>query len=282
MATSPLDIPPGLFNPSGIVERPPGLTDDQWRTIQFYLDNPELANIVPQAPGGKLPVGGTSPSPPGTGIPLDPTKVPTNISGGIIPGTETGLANNPAAVGSFLGSGAKASTLALSDWLLPAISAGAGLGGALIQKSAADNATKAQSDAADKAVALTEKMYNQDRADMAPYRNIGAYSLSQLGHLTGMPPTFGTDAVASATQAANQPATTPQVSRWTAITDNNPATHPAPRTIQLPAELQTLRDLGATQQTASSFVRMRAPDGEEADVHPSEVGLFLQHGATRV
>jgi len=102
---------------------------------------------------------------------------------------------------------------------LPAIiSAGSAVGGALINKSANDNATKAQSDAADKAVALTQQMYEQDRADMAPYRNIGAYSLGQLGHLTGMPSDFGTQAVAEATQprtAVPRPtAEQPHLSVW--------------------------------------------------------------------
>ncbi len=166
---------------------------------------------------------------------------------------------------------------------LPAIIAGgSAIGGALIGKSASDNATEAESDAADKAVALTKDMYEQDRADYAPYRNLGAFSVGELGSLVGMPKDFGTQAVDAATQprtAVPRPATTPHVSPWTAITDNNPETRPelAPR-----PEFQSLRDLGAQQQSASSFVRMRAPNGEEEDVDPREVPFFQAQGAMRL
>ena len=174
------------------------------------------------------------------------------------------------------------STSWLKDYLGTIIGAGTALGGALIQKSSSDKATDAQTDAANKAVALTEKMYEQDRADYAPYRNIGAFSLGQLGHLTGMPPDFGTKAVSEATapRTAVQRAPTtsnaqPTPSVWGRITSmENPA-------VSLP-EFQSLRDLGAQQQSASSFVRMRAPDGEEADIPPHEVALFESHGATRI
>jgi hypothetical protein len=80
-----------------------------------------------------------------------------------------------------------------------------------------------------------------------------------------------------------QGAQAPHVSPWTAITDNNPATRPtaAPAPQAMP-ELRTLRDLGAQQQTASSFVRMRAPNGEEADVPSHEEQLFTAQGAQRL
>lgn len=168
---------------------------------------------------------------------------------------------------------------------LPAIiSAGGAVGGALIGKSASDNATEAQTDAADQSLALTEKMYEQDRADYAPYRNLGAFSVGELGHLTGMPKDFGTQAVQQATATpATTAAPAPHQSLWDRIVarDHQPAAAESEVTRAAP-EFQTLRDLGATQQTASSFVRMRAPNGEEADVPSHEAALFEAQGARRM
>lgn len=204
------------------------------------------------------------------------------VTGGILPGTEAGLA----------ASAPSASTSLLSQWLVPAIQAGAGFGGALIQKRASDNAVKAQTEAADKALELTKQQYEQDRADYAPYRNLGAFSLGQLGHLVGMPENYdfgskqfwGTigDALSGPLRGA-QPAITPSASPWVASSTAPPIPQAAPQSDPraLP-EFQSLRDLGARQQTSSSFVRMRAPNGEEEDVHPSEVPIFAQHGAVRV
>lgn len=167
---------------------------------------------------------------------------------------------------------------------IPAIiAAGAGVGGALINKSASDNATEAESEAADKAIQLTKEMYEQDRADFMPYQNLGAYSVGQLGHLVGMPENFGQQAV----QQATTPTARTAVPREPmSLLDRGRAFAEQAQTRRAEQEpsslLHTLRDLGAARQTASSFVRMRAPNGEESDVDPREAALFEAQGARRI
>jgi hypothetical protein len=261
----------------------------------------EWRNIVPPAPGGGLSTSGESEQPnypsSGTGVPLGPgglTQTSSTTPAGVIPSSQ--IPNAASAVpGQVASQGAsqilKPSTSWLSKWLtpevlVPAASAGSGVVGSLIERSAANKATDAQTEAADKSLALTEKMYEQDRADYAPYRNIGAYSLSQLGHLTGMPPDFGTQAVEDATQPRTAipraPGGVPQPAQ--SEMSLNPLAGPPDvvGNITRSPEFQSLRDLGAKQQSASSFVRMRAPDGEEADVDPREVAMFERAGARRI
>jgi hypothetical protein len=169
---------------------------------------------------------------------------------------------------------------------IPAIiSAGAGVTGAILSNNANNNATEAQSDAADKAVALTEKMYQQDRADYEPYRTLGSFAVGELGNRVGMPENFGTQAVADAVGGAlertptgplptQQPTNLGDRARQ-ALEQQRAQRYSMP-------EFQSLRDLGAVQQNASSFVRMKAPTGEVEEVDPRHVAMFEAQGATRV
>lgn len=54
------------------------------------------------------------------------------------------------------------------------------------QAGASTQSAGIQSAAADKALALQGQIYNQNRSDLAPYRNIGGSALSQLGYLFGL------------------------------------------------------------------------------------------------
>ena len=110
--------------------------------------------------------------------------------------------------------------------------------------------------------------------------------MGELGHLVGMPKDFGGAAVDTATTAAPRTATprTTPIQEPTSLADRVRSALDAKRAeaaVRAP-EMQSLRDLGAQQQTSSSFVRMRAPDGEEADIPSHEVPLFQRAGAMRV
>ena len=61
------------------------------------------------------------------------------------------------------------------------------IGGALIGSSASRSASSAQSDAANQSNATQQRMYDQTRADNAPWRQAGSTALGQLGSLTQLP-----------------------------------------------------------------------------------------------
>ena len=73
--------------------------------------------------------------------------------------------------------------ISASAWLL----GGAALGSALIGSSAAKSASSAQGDAANQSNATQQRMYDQTRADNAPWRQAGSTALGQLGNLTQLP-----------------------------------------------------------------------------------------------
>lgn len=61
-----------------------------------------------------------------------------------------------------------------------------GLAGSAIQSSAASSAAKSQQNAANTATSDTLQMYNQSRADLAPYREAGDAASNQLSYLLGI------------------------------------------------------------------------------------------------
>lgn len=65
---------------------------------------------------------------------------------------------------------------------------GVNIGGALLSQNATNKALDTQTAAGDKALALQEKMYNQSRADLAPYRESGNAANAKLSQLMGLAP----------------------------------------------------------------------------------------------
>lgn len=66
------------------------------------------------------------------------------------------------------------------------IGAGAGLGGALIQSHSTSKAVDAQTDAANKQLALQREVFNKQQENEAPWRNVGASAIGSLGGLLGL------------------------------------------------------------------------------------------------
>jgi hypothetical protein len=69
---------------------------------------------------------------------------------------------------------------------IPALIGAAGTtAGALISSHAANNATDAQTNAANQQLGLARDVYSQQRSDLAPYRNLGYGALGNLARWTG-------------------------------------------------------------------------------------------------
>ena len=66
------------------------------------------------------------------------------------------------------------------------IGAGAGLIGAGIQAHQTGKAVDAQTDAANKQLALQREIFNQQQANEAPWRSVGANAITSLGGLLGL------------------------------------------------------------------------------------------------
>lgn len=82
-------------------------------------------------------------------------------------------------------------------WGFAAVAA-ATLGGAVVMSNAAGDASKAQTAGADKALSVQERIYNQDRQDLAPWRATGSNALKMLADSIGI---NGPEGNASATSA---------------------------------------------------------------------------------
>lgn len=162
------------------------------------------------------------------------------------------------------------------------IAAAGSVASAAIQSRAAGRAADTQSRAAQDAIERSRQIYEQQRADQAPYRNAGASAVTTLGGLMGLPMSSG-DAnplPAAAPRAPQDMPAGPQETGWQAI--RNRLTNMPPGS--------SLQDLGnrvqtAQAQTGSSYrrsVRLQAPDGEIADVPEEDADFFLSRGARRV
>jgi hypothetical protein len=74
---------------------------------------------------------------------------------------------------------------------MPLVSAASGLVSAGIGAGAAKSAAQTQADAAKQANDMLWNMYQQNRADLAPYRTVGYGALADLTNLTANPLTYG-------------------------------------------------------------------------------------------
>lgn len=66
------------------------------------------------------------------------------------------------------------------------IGAGAGIGGALISSHATGKAVDAQTQAAEKQIALQREIFNKQQENESPWRNVGASAIGSLGGLLGL------------------------------------------------------------------------------------------------
>lgn len=66
------------------------------------------------------------------------------------------------------------------------IGGGAAVGSAAIASRGQSKAADKQAEAIEKGIALQREMYQQDRADMAPYRGLGGGAIGNLAYLSGI------------------------------------------------------------------------------------------------
>lgn len=128
-----------------------------------------------------------------------------------------------------------------------ALDIGGKIGGDLLNYRAASNATKAQKDATEKALAVQQQMYGDFRTANRPYEESGYSALSELmGKPIQAPPAYA------------------------GPTSNNPT--------------GTLASLAAPAQTRqpAATVQLRAPNGQVQAVPADQADHYLQRGAQRV
>lgn len=123
------------------------------------------------------------------------------------------------------------------------------------QTKAAETANKG----IEKGVELQREMYQQDRADLAPYRNLGGGAVGNLAYLAGIAPT--------AAPATTAPPTT-MLSSLGAPHGTNPHNDPV---------------VGhAMPRPGVQMVKVRSPSGQIGDVPAHLLPKALQAGGTQV
>lgn len=114
------------------------------------------------------------------GLPAALSSAGPAATGAVTPAAAAARALAPAASSSFGG-----------NWLAPAAAAGAGVAGALIQRSAAGDAADAQTQAAQQALAFQKQQYQDALGRDQPYADAGLTSLRGLQSLTAPGSSFG-------------------------------------------------------------------------------------------
>ncbi len=207
--------------------------------------------------------------------------VPTTITGLTTPGVGT-VATTPAfATGGATGSAPlsfwdKVLGKSTADKVMTGLQLGGGLAGSLIQSHQADKATQAQVDAANKALALQSNIYQQQRADLAPYRNAGASSLSALTYGLGLDPSKSADTTTPyfRQQFDAENNAVPQNAQRN---PNSPTTQPIPAGNYTGGQAQPrVSSLAGTAPDGT--VAMMSPDGRQARVPQNQVQAALAAG----
>lgn len=169
------------------------------------------------------------------------------------------------------------------------IGAGAGLGGAAIAAHASGKAADQQSEASDKALALQQQMYQQNRADTAPWRQTGGKAVQTLGALMGLGGGSAQADVPMSLGGMYTPETMPPrgSSAGTALNDQGQFVPLNPNIAHAPggnwsgdSDASSYGNL--THGGFQGFVRMQAPDGTIQSVPPSAVEHYLSLGAVRI
>jgi hypothetical protein len=196
---------------------------------------------------------------------------------------------------------------ALSTALLigAGIAGGTSLASAAIGSHAAGKASDQQQESADKALALQQQMYQQQRADVAPWRNAGGQAVTTLSGLMGLPagPAAGqTEPVSPADQRSAQlaafgPGVGAVLGRWNrgqpysadVLGGMAPGRQAQLRSLdpggfaQTPEQLAGVGQAVGQAQTSSGYATMQSPDGKETQQVPvDQVAHYQQMGARRI
>jgi hypothetical protein len=212
--------------------------------------------------------------------------------GATVPALEGGatLAANLGGAGALGAGGAAAGTAAAAntsiwdkifgkstaDKIMSGLGMAGGLAGSLIQSNQADKATKAQQEAAAKALELQSNIYQQQRADLAPYRQAGASSLSALTYGLGLDPSKQGDTTTPYFQQQGQ-ALNNAVPQNAQRNPGSPTTQPIPAGNYTGG--QAVPRVSSLAPTAGDgTVSMMSPDGRQARVPQNQVQAALAAG----
>ncbi len=229
------------------------------------------------AAGGSAAAGGAGAATGGTaaatGGTLASTALPTSYvapiagSAGISSAAEgiTGAAVTPSIWDKIFGKTA-------ADKALTAGQIGANLAGSIIQSNQASKAAQAEQAAAEKALALQSNIYQQQRSDLAPYRNAGSSSLSALTYGLGLDPSKSADTTTPYFQQQAQAQNTASQQASQAQNRTPPAA---------PSQAVPRTSLSAISAPATNgMVAMRSPDGRAAQVPQNQVQAALAAGGS--
>lgn len=218
----------------------------------------------------------------------------TDLEGSLLGGM-VGSGSTAAGVGTAAGTGVGAGTTAATTgaasgglWgvlksFLPALPAAiGGVIGAEINANAQDKALQAQTDASNKALALTQQIYQNRQNQIAPYVGTGQNSLSRLSDLMGLPPPpIAAAPVPSVTGMTPQSTGLPSA---TGPLVGGPPTSAGTMTGSIYPN--ALGNLGGAalqpQSTTSGLVTMRAPNGQTSQVPQAQVAHYQALGAVVV
>lgn len=183
---------------------------------------------------------------------------------------------------------------AAAAWIVPSIVGAAGVGASVYSANksanAAKEAAKTQAASGQQALDVERDIYNQTRADLAPYRGVGASAITTLGSLMGLPASGGADAATGTAKgnlntklSASAVRTGPNGTGWVPATagakwypgDSDVAGSGWPPQTVNPYQERTTSSYGGP-------VAMRAPDGTQQEVPGDQVAHFLSRGATIV
>lgn len=142
--------------------------------------------------------------------------------------------------------------------------AGATLYGAHQASKAAKDAAQTQTDYGNRALDLQQQMYQQDRADQAPYRNIGYGALNTLGSMMG--PKFNAGGGGFQPSMGGQPTAGPS------------AQPPMGQGFNLGA-MSTAGSVQSPMAGQGDTVLMLGPDGSQKRVPRGAVSHFEARGA---
>lgn len=177
-------------------------------------------------------------------------------------------------------------------WVPAAIGAAASIGGAVIQSKSAGKAADIQAASGTQAAGTLGQIYQQQRADMAPYAGLGAQAVGSLGSLAGFPKlpagtgsTMGLPPMAPGVPAPNTPGavdTQPTMGGFRSGIATGEFAVPRKGTLGSLASQQRTASGYSAQPASGGMVQLQAPTGEVQSVPADQAGHYIAQGARRV
>jgi hypothetical protein len=153
------------------------------------------------------------------------------------------------------------------------ISAGTNIASTAMQNRANTKARDQQQQATNQAQGSLDRVYQQTRGDLAPYMNVGSGAMTSLGQMVGLPQQ------PAAPQGAQPPSAMGNMAQGLAGVGTGLLGQMGVGTAKdakgrLPEIVQNV----AQARTGSSYVRMRAPNGQMGTVPSDQVPHYQQLG----